>query len=119
VPEQEGDELEDRDIPVPAESPYVTRMRDAPGGPYILAPDSTDWVPPDALAVPLADLKKVEEKVIESSNALQDESPQEQVLVPRAQRDYLRETKDPAAEKLLEVLEHGVQGAAESAGAAA
>src|SRR6202035_2688368 len=31
VPEQEGDELEDRDIPVPAESPYVTRMRDAPG----------------------------------------------------------------------------------------
>jgi hypothetical protein len=94
-------------------------MRDAPGGPYVLAPDSTDWVPPDALAVPLADLKKVEEKVIESSNALDSESPEEQVLVPKAQRDYLREAEDPAADRLLEVLERGVQGAAGNAGVSA
>ena len=119
APEPGKPELDDSAIPVPEESPFVTHMRDAPGGPYIVAPDSTDWVPPEALAVPLADLKKVEERVLETSDALKEESPEGQVLVPRVQREFLRKTNDPAAIKLLEVLERGVEAVAEDPARAA
>src|ERR1039458_2270668 len=64
-------ELEDKDIPIPTESPFVTRMRNAPGGPYILAPDSTAWVPPNSLAVPAGDLHKVMDNVIAAQEELE------------------------------------------------
>lgn len=43
---KDGHEREDYQVEVPTESPFVTAMRKARGGPYILAPDSADWVPP-------------------------------------------------------------------------
>jgi hypothetical protein len=102
-PGPEG-ELDDAQIEVPIESPFVAQMRDAPGGPYVVAPDSADWVPPDTLAV--ADAKKVEEHSLRRGEERASSSTSE---VPELQRAFLEGLEDPAADRLLEVLERGVE----------
>jgi len=111
VPDEGMHELEDYQVNVPTESPFVTAMRKAKGGPYIIAPDSADWVPPDLLAT--SDTKKVEETTRRKNKELDAERvPEGQVAVPHAQQSYLKKLADrgnePAA-RLLDVLGRGLE----------
>jgi len=107
VPDPGMPELEDNEIPVPTESPFVTLMRDSPDGPHIIAPDSTDWVPPDIFAT--SDPTKAGDNLERRYTELEAEDlPLDSLAVPSAQREFLLSSGDPAAIKLLEVIEHGV-----------
>jgi hypothetical protein len=103
-------EPRDGDVKVPIEPPYVTKLRDAPEGlrPFIVAPGSADWAPPDLLAV--RDTSVVETNT-ERRNAMleQDNGEQGQVRLPAAQRRYLDEAAHDAAKKLLQVLDRGME----------
>jgi hypothetical protein len=47
APKPGDPELHDEEIPFPLEPPHITALRQAKGGPYYLAPDSTEPVPPE------------------------------------------------------------------------
>ncbi len=110
---KDGHEREDYQVDVPTESPFVTAMRKAGGGPYILAPDSADWVPPDVLAA--SNTKKVEETTRRKNKELDHERvPEGQVTLPRAQENYLQALAekgegDAPAGRLLDVLSRGLE----------
>ncbi|MFI5271057.1 MAG: hypothetical protein ACHQT9_03375 [Candidatus Saccharimonadales bacterium] len=106
-PEPGAPELADREIPVPTESPFVALMRDSPDGPHIIAPDSTDWVPPDIFAT--SDPTRAGDTLERRYAELETEglSP-DSLAVPKTQREFLLSTGDPASIKLLEVIEHGI-----------
>ena len=110
---KDGHEREDYQVEVPTESPFVTAMRKARGGPYILAPDSADWVPPNVLAT--SNTKKVEETTRRKNKELDDERiPEGQVTLPRAQDTYLTtlaDNDDAPAGRLLNVLSRGLESA--------
>jgi hypothetical protein len=93
---------------MPLEPPHVTELRNAEGGPYYLAPDSAEPVPPeiwDGL-----DDEVVVEQVIETQNHQGDLSAtdkQPMFLLPK-DRTYLK-AGGPAAKKLLETLDRGLE----------
>jgi hypothetical protein len=106
-PSKDGAELEDEQILFPTESPFVTELRDARGS-YALAPDSADWVPPDVLAV--SDTRVVEENMKRRNRQRETEGVGDsEVVVPQAAREYLTSANDTAAERLLEILDRGVE----------
>jgi hypothetical protein len=109
--EDGGHEREDFQVEVPTESPFVTAMREARGGPFTLAPDSADWVPPDVLAT--TNTKKVEETTRRKNKQLNAERvPEGQVKLPDRQAAYLRklaDNGDEAAWRLLGVLGRGLE----------
>jgi hypothetical protein len=106
-PSEDGAELEDEQILFPTESPFVTELRDDRGS-YAVAPDSADWVPPDILAVP--DTRVVEENMKRRNRQRKTEGVGDsEVVIPRAAREYLMGANDGAADKLLEILDRGVE----------
>jgi hypothetical protein len=107
---------DDRYVNFDMDTPFVARMRLAPDGPYIVAPDSADWIPPDMLTVP--DVKKVEEKTRRKNHALDAEGiANTDVAVPRAVRTYLQEAETRSSRRLLELLDRGLEVASPEADA--
>jgi hypothetical protein len=108
-PKPDGTPLEDDEIPIPIESPFVTMLRDDLGGPYVF-PDSTDWIPPETLAV--HDPKLVEDLARKrNAERAREGISSDSVDVPRAQRSLLERSArdDPAAAMLLRTLDRGME----------
>lgn len=107
-PREKQSELPDGLVEVPLESPFVDKLRQDEKGPYIVAPDSADWAPPDLLAVP--DLNLVQENAQKRNEALDKENvPSGAVTLPASQRAYLVRAAHPASRELIKVLDRGLE----------
>jgi hypothetical protein len=95
----------DREVPIPR-SPHLERLKSSKGGPYYLAPDSAEPLPPgmwsglDPAAV---------ENEMRALNERGSQGDAEALSgLPSEQRDFL-EAGGPAALKLLETLSRGLE----------
>jgi hypothetical protein len=101
----DGTPLDDEEIPILDEPPFVTQVRMMEGGPYYILPDSGEQVPTDFFAH--IDLDSVREG-IEAANARSEEvTPEGKAILPEAHVTHL-ERGGPAAAKLLTVLQRGI-----------
>jgi hypothetical protein len=107
-PREKERELPDELVKVPLESPFVNKLRHDGKGPYIVAPDSADWAPPDLLAVP--DTSLVQENAQKRNEALDEENvPSGAVALPAGQRGYLTRAAHPASLALMDALDRGLE----------
>jgi hypothetical protein len=96
-------ELADAQVKIP-ESPHVVSLRNSKGGPYYLAPDSAEPLPSGMWS------ELDPEKVIAEAKRMNTELTQVEhaTPVPAALRQHL-EHGGPAAQKLLETLDRGLE----------
>lgn len=101
-------ELADEQIPIPLEPPRITELRHAKGGPYLLAPDSAEPVPPE-MWNGLDDLV-VYEQAQQIEQRLAD--PHARHLPARlmcARERGALKSGGPAARRLLDTLDRGLE----------
>jgi hypothetical protein len=101
----DGTPLDDEQIPILDEPPFVTEVRMMPGGPYYIFPDSAIQMPTDFLAgINTADLYDA----VDFANS-RPEGVTEEGEAPSEEEEHRALLRDggPAAKKLLGLLERG------------
>jgi hypothetical protein len=102
---RDGTPLDDEDVPILDEPPFVTQVRSMEGGPYLIAPDSGEQVPTDFFQ---GSTKESMEQALEVASQRPDHvtADGKRILIPETTR--LLESGGPAAKKLLETLRRGI-----------
>jgi|GEM_PF-4786265 len=101
----DGTPLDDEEIPILDEPPFVTQVRTMEGGPYYILPDSGEQVPTDFFAH--IDLESVREAIDDANSRPEKVTPEGEAILPEDHVRYLQQG-GPAAAKLLATLRRGI-----------
>jgi hypothetical protein len=105
ITRDDGTPLDDEEIPILDEPPFVTQVRMMTGGPYYILPDSGEQIPSDFFAH--IDLDTVKEALENANKRHEEVDPDGKAVLPEDHRSYL-EKGGPAAKKLLATLQRGI-----------
>lgn len=104
---KDGTPLDDADVPILDEPPFVTQVRGMEGGPYLITPDSGVQVPTDFYAHTSRKSIRRAAATFLNKRPSRPIAPDGRAIIPADVREFL-ESGGPAAQKALTALERGL-----------